>query len=161
MSGSGVAVVGLVILLGLVGIVLPGVPGVVLVVGAIAVWAYQVGSWLSWVTFAIAAGVIVVSQIGKYVVPGRRLAADKVPRATLLAGAVTGIIGFFVLPVVGLPVGFVLGVYVSERLRLGPHALAWPSTRSALRAVGLALVIELVGALVAAGGWLAVAVLGA
>jgi len=159
MSPAGEAAIGLVLLVGLVGIVLPGVPGALLVLGAILVWAYQVGSWLGWVTFAVAAALIAVSQVGKYVVPGRRLAAENMPRGTLLAGAVTGIVGFFVVPVVGLPLGFVLGVYVAQRARHRQHSAALSSAKSAVRAVGLALLIELIGALVAAGSWLVVVVL--
>lgn len=158
MTGSETALVGLVIVLGLVGVVLPVLPGAVLVFGAILVWAYEVGSWTSWATFTVAAAVIIVSQVGKYVVPGRRLAADNVPRTTLLAGTLTAVVGFFVVPVVGLPLGFLLGIYVVERARLGRHAAAWPSTKAALRAVGLSLLIELAGALTAAGIWVVGAV---
>ena len=46
--------------------------------------------------------------------------------------AVLLIAGFFVVPVVGLFVGFVLGVYVAERQRVGGEQ-AWPSTKAALR----------------------------
>ena len=50
--------------------------------------------------------------------------------------------GFFVVPVVGLVLGFVAGVYAAERRRVGVEA-AWPSTLAALRAVGLCILIEL------------------
>lgn len=159
MTGSETALVGLVIVVGLVGIVLPVLPGAALVFGAILGWAYAIGTWASWATFAVAAAVLIGSQVGKYVVPGRRLAAGHVPRSTLLAGTLAAIVGFFVVPVVGLPLGFLLGIYVVERGRLGRHAAAWPSTKSALRAVGLSLLIELAGALVAAGIWVVGAVL--
>lgn len=154
MSGAGTALVALIILVGLVGIVLPVLPGAVLVFGAILVWAVEVDSSLAWGAFAISTIVLAVSQVAKYVIPGRRLAAERVPRSTLLVGTVVGIVGFFVVPVVGLLLGFVLGVYVVERGRLGSHAAAWPSTKAALRAVGLSLLIELAGALVATGTWL-------
>ena len=60
----------------------------------------------------VALGVVV-----KYVVPGRRLKAAGVPTSTLLLGAALGVVGFFVIPVVGLLVGFVLGVYLAELRR--------------------------------------------
>ncbi len=63
-------------------------------------------------------------------------------------------VGFFVIPVVGLFLGFVVGVYGAEEERLGPQA-AWPSTKLAVRAVGLSILIELAGALLAAATWLA------
>ena len=53
------------------------------------------------------------------------------------------VVGFFVIPVVGFFIGFPLGVYLEERRRLGRHASAWRSTREALRAMGLSIVIEL------------------
>jgi hypothetical protein len=55
--------------------------------------------------------------------------------------------------VVGLFLGFVLGVYLAELQRLGGED-AWPSTKHALRAVGLSVLIELSAAMLAAGTWL-------
>jgi uncharacterized protein YqgC (DUF456 family) len=153
-TSTGLLIVGLVILAGLFGVVLPVLPGVVLVLGAILFWAFQVGTTTAWSVFGAAALVIAVTQVAKYVLPGRRLAASGVPSSTLAVGAVVGIVGFFVVPVVGLFLGFILGVYAAEYRRLGSHATAWPSTKVALRAVGLSLAIEMLGALVAAGIWL-------
>ena len=51
-------------------------------------------------------------------------------------------------------VGFPLGVYLSELQRLGAHANAWASTKHALRATGLSILIELIGASLAAAVWL-------
>jgi uncharacterized protein YqgC (DUF456 family) len=153
-TSTGLLIVGLVILVGLFGVVLPILPGALLVLAAILFWAVEVGTTTAWAVFVAGALVIVVSQVAKYVLPGRRLAASGVPHSTLLIGAVVGIIGFFVVPVLGLFLGFVLGVYAAEYQRLGSHASAWPSTKVALKAVGLSLAIEMLGALVAAGIWL-------
>jgi hypothetical protein len=75
-----------------------------------------------------------------------------VPTASLVAGGVLGLIGFFVIPVAGLVLGFVLGMWLAERARLGPGQ-AWPSTRNALGAVGLSLMVELAAALGVAVVW--------
>jgi hypothetical protein len=56
--------------------------------------------------------------------------------------------------VLGLFLGFVLGVYLAELLRLREHALAWPSTRHALRAVGWSILIELAAGLLATAVWI-------
>ena len=104
--------------------------------------------------------VILVGLVGvvvKYAVPGKRLASSGVPTSTLLLGGLLGVIGFFVVPVVGLFLGFVLGVYLAEVRRLGKQR-AWPATRAALVAVGLSVLIELVAALLAAVVWLGGAV---
>jgi uncharacterized protein YqgC (DUF456 family) len=71
----------------------------------------------------------------------------------MVAGGLLGIIGFFVIPIIGLLIGFLAGVYGAERRRR-PHAQAWRSTLAAARASGLALLVELAGALVAASVWL-------
>lgn len=161
MSDVGIALVALAILVGIVGVLIPAVPGAALVVGAVLVWSLEVGTATGWVVFAVAAGAVLLSQIAKYAVPGRRMRAGGVPRSTLLAGAVLGIVGFFVVPVVGLVLGFVLGVYAAERRRLRDPVRARVSTRAALRAVGLSILIELVGVLLAAAVWgLAVATTG-
>lgn len=144
--------VALAIAVGIAGIVVPVLPGTVLVLGAILVWAVQVGTSTSWIVFAVATVLLAGGTVVKYLVPGRRLKSSGVPNRTLLVGALVGFIGFFVVPVVGLFIGFVLGVYVAERSRVGA-ALAWPSTKEALRAVGVSILIELVAALLAAVAW--------
>jgi hypothetical protein len=90
----------------------------------------------------------------KYAVPHRHLRAHGVPTRTVLAGGLLGVVGFVVIPVVGLPVGFVAGIYLSELHRLGREA-AWPATVAALKAVGLSVLIELVAALLATALWVA------
>jgi uncharacterized protein YqgC (DUF456 family) len=69
-----------------------------------------------------------------------------------------GLVGFFVVPVVGLLLGFVLGVYLAERGRLGQHQAAWTSTVVALKAAGVSMLIELLTGLLMAATW-AIAVL--
>jgi hypothetical protein len=145
--------VGVAILVGLVGILLPFLPGSLLILGAVALWATETGTGRAWVVLAAVTLLLGAGAVGKYAVPGRRLTLDGVPRRTLLLGALTGVVGFFVVPVVGLVLGFVLGVYVAEARRLGRHR-AGPSTWSALTAVGLSLLIELGAGLLAALTWL-------
>lgn len=145
-------VVALVIAVGIIGIVVPILPGSILVGGAIVVWAFEVGGATAGSVAAVAVLLLVVGAVVKYAVPGRRLKASGPPNRTLLFGALVGIVGFFVVPVIGLVLGFVLGVYVAERVRIGA-ALAWPSTKAALKAVGLGILIELAAAVLAAAVW--------
>ena len=144
--------VALVIVVGVIGVVVPVLPGSLLVVGAILVWAIDLGGATAWSFFAACAGVVLVGAVVKYVVPGRRLQEAGVPTSTLVLGGLLGFIGFFVVPVVGLLLGFALGVYLSELGRVGPDA-AWPATRGALLAVGLSMLIELTASLLAAATW--------
>lgn len=150
--------VGLAVLVGLVGIVVPVLPGSVLILVAVLLWSAGVGSTSAWLVLALATTFLAVGAVVKYTLPGRRLKASGVPQRTLVAGGLLGIVGFFVVPVVGLFLGFVAGVYLMEAQRLGGRR-ALPSTRAALTAAGLSMLIELGAGLLAAATWLAGAVL--
>jgi len=144
--------VGLAILVGLAGILVPVLPGSVLILLAIGVWAAEVGGGAAWAVFAVSAVLLVAGGVAKYVLPGRRLNDAGIPGSTQWAGAGLAVVGFFVVPVVGLFLGFVLGVYLAERHRVGAAA-AWPSTKAALRAAGLSILIELCAGLLATSVW--------
>jgi uncharacterized protein YqgC (DUF456 family) len=155
MSGLGLVVVGLAIAVGMVGVVVPVLPGALLTWAAIAVWTLAVGSATAWAVLAVVTLVIGGAQVVKFLVPGRRLRDSGVPRRSILAGVVLAAAGFFLVPVVGFFIGFPLGVYLEELRRLDGHGAAWRSTREALRAMGLSIVIELAATVLAAGTWLA------
>jgi uncharacterized protein YqgC (DUF456 family) len=140
---------GIAILVGLVGIVVPVLPGTLLILVAVLVWAALVGGTTAWAVAAVASLLLVVGGVVKYTVPGRRLKTAGVPNSTIVVGGLLGIVGFFAIPVVGLFVGFIGGVYLAELRRLG-HPQAWPSTVAALKATGLSILIELAAGLLAA-----------
>ena len=146
--------VALAIAVGLVGVVVPVLPGVLLAWAAVAVWSSERQEPTGWWVLGVATAVLVLGQVTKYVLPGRRLERAGVPTSTTLAGAALGVVGFFVVPFVGLPLGFVLGVYLRERVRLHRHDLALVSTRHALQAAGWSVLIELATGLLIAVTWL-------
>lgn len=151
MSGFEI-ILALVIAVGLVGVVVPLMPGTVLIAAAVGAWAIDQHTTAGWIVSAVSAGMLLAGIVVKYLIPGRLLQRSGVPRSTLLFGAVAGIVGFFVIPVVGLPVGFVLGVYAAQWQRVSPAA-AWPATRAALQAIGLGILVELGFGTLAAGVW--------
>ncbi len=158
MTTAGLVLVALAIAVGLVGIVVPVLPGGLLVLTAIAVWAVVERSAVAWVTLAIAAALFVAAAVIKYTWPARRMREAQVGRTSMVAGAVLGIVGFFALPVLGLVVGFVLGVFLAELAQRRDGRRAWASTVHALRGVALSVGVEFAGALLATMAW-AVAVL--
>lgn len=154
MSGLGELLVGLVILVGLFGVIVQVLPGALLVLGAVTVWAILTGGTAAWVVLAVAAVATLVSGVVKYLVAGRYLSRTGVRNRVLIWGGLLGVVGFFVIPIVGLPVGFVGGVYLAERtLERHPHAEAWRATVAAIKATGIAILVELAGALVATVAW--------
>jgi uncharacterized protein YqgC (DUF456 family) len=146
--------VGVAIFVGILGIVIPVLPGALLSLAAILVWALEEQSATGWIVLSAAVVLIGASQVVKYVVPERRLRESGVPRRSMFIGVLLGIAGFFLIPVVGMFVGFPVGVYLSERQRLRTHQDAWTSTKHALRATGLSILIELIGTALAAAVWL-------
>ena len=147
---------GLAIVVGVFGVIVPVLPGLVLCWLGVLLWAafteHRAGKWvvLALVTLIAAAGIVV-----KYLWPGRNLRRGGVPNRSLVAGGLLGLVGFFVIPVVGLVIGFVLGVWLAERVRLGDARRAWPSTKHALKAAGLAMLVELGAGLSIFVVWLA------
>lgn len=138
--------------IGLVGVLVPMMPGSLLVGVAILGWGLSADAAAAWVVVACAISLLGIGEVVKYLVPGRRLREAGVSTGTMLAGAVLGVVGFFVIPVIGLLLGFLLGIYLAQWHRLG-HARAWPGTWQAVRAVGLGMLIELACATGAAIVW--------
>jgi uncharacterized protein len=154
-SAGGIVLVALAIAVGIVGILLPILPGTLLVFGAIAVWAVVENNITAWVTLAVVTVFLGAATLIKYLWPMRRMRAADVRTLSLVAGAVLGIIGFFVIPVLGLVIGFVLGVYLAELAKRRDQAVAWTSTKHAVKGVALSVGVELAGALLATVAWVA------
>jgi uncharacterized protein YqgC (DUF456 family) len=148
-------VVGLIIFVGLIGIVIPLLPGVPLVWAAVLLWASEKQTPASWVVLGVATALALSGFVLQYLLPGRRMAKAGVTTSSTLAGAALGVVGFFVIPVVGALLGFPLGIYLAERVKLGNHGAAWTSTKHALKAVGLSMGIELLTGLAIATAWVA------
>lgn len=155
MSTGGIVLSALVIAVGLIGIVVPLLPGILLVYAAILVWAFVESNVTGWVTLGVVTVLIGATTLIKYMWPMKRMRAADVGTVTLLAGAVLGIIGFFVIPVVGLVIGFVLGVYLAELANRRDQRVAWTSTKHAVKGVALSVGVELAGALLATMAWVA------
>ncbi len=150
-----VALCAALIAVGLIGVIVPILPGLPICLAGVFVWAYfgEYGS-LGWTIFGICAAWLVIGTVLKYVWATARAKRGGVPNRTLLVAGLLGLIGMFVIPVVGLFVGFVAGVWLMEAKRLGSTERAWPATLVALKAVGLAIAIELTAGALIGGTWL-------
>jgi uncharacterized protein YqgC (DUF456 family) len=153
-TGTSVTVISAVVIAaGVLGVLVPVLPGLVLCWLGVLLWALlSDAGGARWAILGFATVIAAGGTVVKYLWPGRRLKSTGVPTSSLLAGGVLGLIGFFVVPVIGLVLGFVLGIWLAERARLGP-AQAWPATKQALTAVGLSLLVELAAALAIAVIW--------
>ncbi|RLV09947.1 hypothetical protein CTZ27_01450 [Streptomyces griseocarneus] len=145
--------VGLVMLLGLLGVVTPGVPGPPIVWAGVLWWSMTARTALAWAVLAGATGVLLLNQAVIWLLPPRRLRGAGVTRRAFLVAGSAGIVGFFLVPLLGGPLGFVAGLYGVERQRLGGHGEAWTSTRNVMRALGTSVLVELFACLLVVGAW--------
>ncbi|MFN8146047.1 MAG: DUF456 domain-containing protein [Candidatus Nanopelagicales bacterium] len=158
MPAWGEALVAVVCLVGIVGTVLPVLPGDWLIGVAVVVWAVVERSAVSWAVAAAVVVVLVAGHVLTVLLPGRQMRQAGVPTFVLVLGGVVGIVGFFVVPVVGLPLGFVLGVFVAELVRLRERGPAWASTVEAMKGTGLAVLISFTAAVIATSLWATAAI---
>lgn len=143
---------GLLILVGIVGTVVPLLPGLLLVGIAVVGYAAYSGERAAWIAAGICVAILAAGWVAKWLVPARKVSGD-VHNLSLAVGGVAALVGFFVIPVVGLVVGFVGGVFLSELARTRALETAWPATRQAIKAAGLAMLIELTSAVLAGALW--------
>jgi uncharacterized protein YqgC (DUF456 family) len=147
LCGFGIAV-------GILGTIIPMVPGVLLSWISVLVWAiFAADGAARWVIVGVATVFALIGFGVQIAWPGKRLKQAGVPNLTLFAGGVCGIVGFFVLPFFGLIIGFVLGVWLAEQIRLRAAGPAWQSTKHALKAAGLYMLVELASAMLIGTTW--------
>ena len=152
---------GLVMALGLVGTVVPLVPGLPLI------WLAALGSWLAtgWsgaatLTMVVLSVLLLVGSLLKYCLPSQSARATGAPNRALFVASAAGLVGVFVVPLIGFPLGFVLGLFLVERDRLTDTDAAWDSTVATLKAYGVGVLAEVAAGLAMVATWLAVVVWG-
>ncbi|MGI5189606.1 DUF456 domain-containing protein [Promicromonospora sp. CA-289599] len=146
--------VGVAILVGLIGIVVQVLPGSVLVLGGILVWAIMTGGVQAWVVFGVAVVAIAIAEVLQWILAGKHMRKAEIPMLTLAVGGIAGIIGFFVIPVLGLFLFFVGAVFLLEWARRKDVRAATSATKAAVQATLITIGVQLVGSLIAAGAWL-------
>lgn len=147
--------VGLVMAVGLVGVVLPFVPGAVLIWGAGLLYGILGGfESAGWAYFAIMTVLAIIGQIAQYALPSRAGVEAGASPKVLLIGAVCGIVGFFVIPVLGLPIGAVLGVLAAEYGETGDWQRATSLTRDVIVGFGLGILAEFLAGLLMIITWI-------
>ncbi|MFI8891234.1 DUF456 domain-containing protein [Streptomyces paradoxus] len=145
--------VGLVILLGLCGVLLPTMPGSLLVWAAVMWWALKDPQPVAWWVLVGATVLMLVSQAVRWALPPRRLRMNGTTRRMLACAGAGSLLGFVLVPVLGAIPGFLAGVYLFERVRLGRHADAVAALRTVMRAGGSGILTELFTCQLIAAAW--------
>ncbi len=140
----GVVLVAAVMAVGLAGVIVPVLPGTMLIWAAGLVFGVIDGFHGSaWLFFGLMTLLMAAGTVGKYALPHRAGVSGGAPRASIVQAVALGVVGFFVLPVVGLPVGVAAGFLLAEHRRLGDWSVAWSATKRVLAGFGLGVLVEL------------------
>lgn len=145
----------LLMVVGLVGVLVPVLPGLVIVwLAGVASVLWQGTDTTGWLVAWWLTGLFALGTLATVVLPTRRGRELGASNASFASGLLGAVIGFVVLPVAGFPVGFLAGLTIGERARLGEWAAARRSTLAVLRAYGVGVVIELLLGLTMVASWL-------
>lgn len=140
--------IALLMAVGLAGVLLPFLPGVPIIWGAALLYGILTGFGAVGATAMVA--ITVLAAIGlaaSLVLPDRAGAASGATRSTRMFAGVLGLVGFFVIPVIGFPIGACAGVLIAQYQQTADWHAARESTVAVLKGFGAGLIAELGAAL--------------
>lgn len=137
-----VVLIAVIMVIGVAGTILPILPGLWLI------WAAAIGfgvfagfGVVGWISMTIITALAVAGTAASFYLPQRSAASVGVPWWGQVIALMCAVVGFFLIPVVGAPVGFVVGILVVTLLRerhfQGALAATWVTLKSMLMASGL------------------------
>jgi uncharacterized protein YqgC (DUF456 family) len=139
--------------IGILGTIVPSLPGIALTWTALFAWAILDGGGTTrWILFLLASTLFAIAMITRVVLPAS--VVSKIESNSIFVSLVMGTIGFFVIPVIGLPLGYALGVFITESGRERNINIAWQRTWNTLRAFGYATITQMACAMGIAFLWL-------
>lgn len=151
------ALVAAAIIVGIFGTILPIIPGVWLAWAATLAFGIAEGfGALGVVAFIVITGLAIWGTYLGFRIPQRQSADDGLRIVEQLLAAVLGIIGMFVIPVVGLPIGFAVGVFLLRWRSTADVTQAMASTKRILKAMVKASAAQCgcaIGILIVWGVW--------
>jgi len=155
-----ILLVAVVMAVGLAGVVLPFVPGLPIIWGAALLYGIMThfGS-LGWTAMAAITLLAIVGIAASIVLPDRAGAAAGASPATRLFAGLLGLIGFFVVPVIGFPLFACLGVLIAQYRETDDWGTAVDSTVAVLKGFGVGILAELGAGLAMVFMWVAWVVL--
>jgi len=140
--------VAIIMVVGVAGTVLPILPGLWLVWAAAIIYGVFGGfGTVGWIAAAIITLLAAAGTAAAFYLPHRRVSEIGVPWWGQVLALGLSVLGLFFIPVVGAPLGFMVGILVTSLVRLKsiPGALdsTWYTLKSMLMASGLQLAASL------------------
>jgi len=147
-------VAGVLLAVAAVGTVYPVLPGSPLAIVTLIVWGWVIGSPAAWTAAVIGALVAAVGWSASLVLTGRKLKQQEIPRRSIAVAMATAVVGMFLIPVVGLFVGFGAGLLASELVRRRDLREALRSSVETLKATGIGILVEFAMVCLAGSVWM-------
>lgn len=136
-------VVAVVMVIGVVGTVVPFLPGIAIVWAAALVYGLIVGFGPVGIAVMIALSLgVIVSIVASVLVPRRMAERHHVAWWSQVAAVAGAVIGFFVIPVVGVVVGALVGLFGAELATRRDAGLAWQGTMAVAKGFGIGVLID-------------------
>jgi uncharacterized protein len=145
---------GLLLAVAAVGTVYPGLPGSGLAIVTLIGWAWVMGSWPAWTAALIGSLLAAAGWTASAVLTGRKLRQHQVPKRSIAVAMVSALVGMYLIPVVGLFVGFGVGLLVSEYARRRDLRSALTSSLDTLKATGAGVLVEFAMVCLAGSVWM-------
>lgn len=130
--------------IGLAGTIVPVLPGLTVVWAAALIYGLVVGFGVGGAAVMAALTALLIVSFGTGLLIPKRLAdgAD-VGRWSQLIALVGAVVGFFVVPVVGLVLGALIGLFLAEYANHRTAPAAWAATVAVAKGFGLSALVDL------------------
>ena len=139
-----VVLVGALMIAGVAGTLLPVLPGLWLIWAAGALFGLVGGfGTVGWVAMTVLTALAVIGTAVAFVVPQRRAAAAEIAWWGQVLAIILSVAGFFLVPVVGAPIGFILGIVIASILATRSLRAALPAAWSSLKSMTIAPGLQL------------------
>ncbi|GAA1349573.1 DUF456 domain-containing protein [Falsarthrobacter nasiphocae] len=127
---------------GVIFTILPVLPGSFIALAGLLVWAIGESNPVGWGVFAVCGILLAAGASMQILMTGRTMRRHRIPNRSVVVGVVAGVILMFIVPIVGLPLGFAAGLFGMELARQRDIGLATRSSVAALKATGVGILVE-------------------
>ena len=143
-----IVVVAVVMVIGVAGTVLPILPGLWVIWFAAVAYGILAGVTTGgWFAMALITALAITGTASAFYLPQRAASSVGVPWWGQLVAIGFAVAGFFVVPIVGVPLGFAVGILVAtivrERRIAGALGATWATLKSMLLASGVQFAVGL------------------
>jgi uncharacterized protein len=142
-------------LVGLLGLIIPVYPGLNIIWIAALIYAIVDGfTWPAWLYFAFITLLMLVGNLADNYFINIRARKTGASWLAIGVGYIAGIVGTFIIPLLGGLIFSILGVLVVELIRKKNWKIAWVTTREMALGFGWAVVVRIGIGAIMIGIWL-------